>query len=56
MKWTSDQNVNVTSFLAKLREAEKHINKNYKVKELSHGFPSRVKKLIKQKGRRLRKE
>ena len=55
MTWSKDQVENVASFLKKLKEAERYINKNYKVHALSSSFPTRIKKLIKDKGRRQKK-
>ena len=54
MQWTFDQETNKKSFLAKLKEAEAYINKNYNVNALSHSFPKRIKKLVTVKGRRLK--
>ena len=54
IKWVEGQNTNYNNFVAKLKDCEKHINKNHNLKKLSHDFPMRVKKLVKDKGRRQR--
>ena len=51
-KWTQDQDKNLKLFAEKLKACEKHINKNHNLKKLSVSFPTRVKKLVKEKGRR----
>ena len=52
IKWTEDQDKNLKLFAEKLKSCEKHINKNHNLKSLSLSFPNRVKKLVKEKGRR----
>ena len=55
VKWISgDQEANYKMFVTRLKECETHINKHHNLKRLAVSFPSRVKKLLKEKGRRLR--
>ena len=55
MCWVADQDKNVAAFLSKLRECESYINQNYKGGDLAREFNGRIEKLIKEKGRRLKK-
>ena len=54
IKWGSDKDKNYKMFVDKMRLCEKHINKNHNLQSLSMSFPKRVKKLVKEKGRRLK--
>ena len=55
VKWISgDQEANYKMFVQRLKECETHVNKHHNLKRLSLSFASRIKKLLKEKGRRLR--
>jgi hypothetical protein len=54
IKWIDNQAKNYEVFTARLKACEKHINQHHNLSSLSLSFPKRVKKLLKEKGRRLR--
>jgi hypothetical protein len=55
LKWThGNQDKNYETFVQRMQECEKHLNDHHNLQRLSVSFPKRVKKLLKEKGRRLR--
>ena len=54
IKWGDDKDKNYAMFVIKMKLCEKHINKNHNLQSLAMAFPKRVKKLVKEKGRRLK--
>ena len=54
IKWGCDLKVNYKKFVQKMKECEVHLNTHHNLKSLSRAFPNRVKKMVKEKGRRQR--
>ena len=54
IKWGADKDKNYAMFVDKMKLCEKHLNENHDLHSLSMAFPRRVKKLVKEKGRRLK--
>ena len=54
IKWGGDPDKNYAHFVQRTKQCEKHINQKRNLKSLSLSFPRRVKKLVKERGRRLR--
>jgi len=54
IKWGGNERQNYNAFVTKLKECERHINKKHDLKKLSRSFTMRVRKLITEKGRRLK--
>ena len=54
IKWGADNDKNYAMFVDKMKLCEKHINKNHNLHSFSPAFLKRVKKLVKEKGRKLK--